>query len=198
MRRLADEGKLVPYVQAAHDYGSILQPLGIVLHMAEGGGTVGYLSRSNPRGVSVHFVVERSGRIVQMLGLDKISGSVNPFHLRYGVGLLDGRGAPFDAPETGPVAPHVQYGFAAVTAVLGIVGRANPNRHLISIEVEGFARTGPNSAQVISLQRMIAALRMQSSSIRGLLGHRDFQSYKACPGHKVPWQRLGGHGLWLG
>ena len=57
-----------PYVQAYNTYGPLKGPvLGFVIHMAEGGGTVGFLAGPNARGVSVHYVITRTGQIVQML-----------------------------------------------------------------------------------------------------------------------------------
>ena len=44
-----------PYVAAFYDYGLRIRPvMAFVVHMAEGGGTVGYLSRTQTNRVSVH------------------------------------------------------------------------------------------------------------------------------------------------
>lgn len=164
-----------PFVQARYDYGRRTAPvLGFVVHMAEGGGTVGYLARSPARGVSVHYVVESSGRVVQMLLESHASGSINPNDIR----TTD------DA---------VLYGISSARAVLGS-HVTDPNSAVISVELEGFAREGPNDPQVIGLQALLADVRRRYPRI-GLLGHRDFQDVKPCPGRLIPWPLLGGHAV---
>ena len=163
-----------PFIQAANDYGPRRGPvLALVVHMAEGGGTVVYLSRPNPRGVSVHYVIERSGRIVQMLREDRAAGSLNPAKIRT---------------TEGP-AP---YGASVARPVMGTWWK-NPNAATLSLEIEGFARVGPNVAQAASLRSLVADLRTRYPRI-ALLAHRDFASYKACPGVLIDWAGLGGHG----
>lgn len=144
-----------------------------LVHMAEGGGTVGFLSRPNPRGVSVHYVIEYSGRIVQMLLESHASGSVNPQDIRT-----------TDGPEP--------YGATAARAVMGDWWQ-DPNAAVISCEIEGFAAKGPNIDQRNSLASLVADVRSRYPNM-GLLGHRDFADYKACPGVSIPWPKLGGHG----
>ena len=163
-----------PFVKAYHDYGRRLGPtLAFVIHMAEGGGTVGYLSRQQSRGVSVHYVIEYSGRIVQMLQEDHASGSINPNDLR----TTDGP-APFGA-----------------TPRKAVLGRwdTNPNEAVLSVEIEGFALQGPNASQRAALKELVRDIRTRYPDI-GLLGHRDFADYKRCPGAFIPWAQLGGHG----
>lgn len=181
-----------PFAPAWYDYGSREGPTaGFVVHMAEGGGTVLYLADSNyqrahgkrtpvapPRGVSVHYVIEYDGRIVQMLVEAHVSGSINPTTLR--------------TTDDDPFGdPAVTYGVSAARDVLGSWW-SNPNHAVITVEVEGFAAVGPNDAQVIALQALIADVRSRHAGIR-LLGHRDFTISKACPGKRVPWAFLGGH-----
>jgi hypothetical protein len=163
-----------PFVQAANDYGRRKGPvLAFVIHMAEGGGTVGFLSRPNVRGVSVHYVIERSGRIVQMLLESHASGSIDPTKLR------DGNGPP-------------PYGISVARATLG--GWVNdPNSAVLSVEIEGYAADGPNPSEVAALKALVKDIRTRYPAI-GLLGHRDFVDYKACPGAHIPWDALGGHG----
>lgn len=164
-----------PFVQAHNDYGPRKGPVrAFLIHMAEGGGTVGYLSRPNPRGVSVHYVIERDGRIVQMLKESHASGSVNPNDIRT---------------SNGP-AP---YGATAAKAVMGSWWK-DPNSAVISLEIEGYASKGPNIVQRNSLASLVADVRSRYPSM-GLLGHRDFADYKACPGAYIPWPKLGGHGV---
>jgi len=191
-----------PYRKSAHDYGPGLVPRAIVIHMAEGGGTVGFLARPDVtgqpcrhRGVSCHFVIERSGRVVRMLPLDHIAGSLNPRRLRP-VGLTPGYGPRHGPPFADPDGYMVTYGSHVAAALLTPAGYRNPNRHVLAIEVEGFARFGPSAVQSAALHPLISLLRFTNPSIRGLLGHADFQSYKACPGRLVRWGKLGGHGLW--
>lgn len=164
-----------PYVAAYHDYGPRKGPaLAFVVHMAEGGGTVGFLSRANARGVSVHYVIEYSGRIVQMLSEDHASGSIDPTLLRT-----------TDDPD------HL-FGVTAARAALGAWWR-DPNSAVISLEIEGFAGAGPAAVQLAALAKLAADVRSRHAGI-GMLGHRDFAEYKACPGRHIDWPALGGHG----
>jgi N-acetyl-anhydromuramyl-L-alanine amidase AmpD len=171
------------FVQSATDLGIAKGPrLAMLWHMAEGGGTVGFLSRPNPRGVSVHFVIEYSGEIVQMLQLDHMHSSVRPTAIR------TDNDAPYDIDGY-----TVIYGRAAAYAALSSWadvshGTLGPNHATIAVEIEGFAATGPNEAQRASIGTLAAVI-----GIPAHLGHRDFQDYKACPGHKFPWQDIG-HG----
>jgi hypothetical protein len=172
-----------PFRQAFHDYGPAKGPrLGITWHMAEGGGTVRYLGRDNPNGVSVHFVVERSGLVIQMLRLDHANGSIRPTAIR----TTDD--APFDQ---GGV--PVVYGSTAAGEVLG-VWHFDPNSATIGVEIEGFAKDGPTASQQAAMAELWTDLHERFPGIRSL-AHRDFADYKACPGKKIPWDRLGGHGL---
>lgn len=171
-----------PFVQAFNDYGAAKGPrLGITWHMAEGGGTVAYLAKDNPNGVSVHFVVETSGRIVQMLLLSHANGSIRPTAIR----------TSDDAPYPWAGAA-ITYGATAAAAVLGAWHR-DPNSATIGVEVEGFAKDGPNAVQAAALVRLYADLANRFPGIRSL-AHRDFADYKGCPGHLFPWDRVGGHG----
>ncbi len=182
-----------PFVAARYDYGPGLVPRAILVHMAEGGNTAGYLSRSPARGVSVHFVVDVGGRIIQMLPLDHISGSVNPGLLRGVVNRLRRAWRPDDPPFTGYNGERIVYGATAARAVLGDLWR-DPNRACVSIEVEGFATSGPNVAQRKALVLLSRDLRERLPTLRGNLGHRDLAAYKACPGRAIPWANMGGHG----
>jgi len=180
-----------PFVQARYDFGLRRAPaLAFVVHMAEGGGTVGYLARDPARKVSVHFVIEYSGRIVQMLGLDRISGSINPNDLR----------TTTDAPFVGYNGQAVRYGAAPRRVVLGDWD-SNPNHAVITVEVEGTALAGPNARQRVALVELYRDLVHLLRTIRGILGHRDFTSRKACPGKGIPWANMslvirgGRHGL---
>ena len=170
------------FVQAFNDYGKAAGPrLGITWHMAEGGGTVAYLAKDNPNGVSVHFVIDRDGEIVRMLHLDHANGSIRPTAIR----TTD------DAPYRWAGVP-VTYGASAAAAVLGPWHR-DPNSATLGVEIEGFAADGPSAVQAAAMVRLYADLAIRFPGIRSL-AHRDFADYKACPGRKLPWDRVGGHG----
>lgn len=173
-----------PFVQSRIDIGPRRGPiLGFVVHMAQGGGTVGYLDGTGPNGnthdVSVHFVIEGTGRIVQMLREDHAHTSIRTSAIR----MTD------DADGF--------FGRTAAKAVLGawadIASTLGPNHATLAVECEGFAEQGPNDKQVSALVTLINDVRGRYPRI-GLLGHRDFASYKACPGRLIPWDSLGGHG----
>lgn len=170
-----------PFVASHVRLGRARGPrLALVVHMAEGGGTVGYLSRPNPNGVAVHFVIEYSGRTVQMLELTEMGASIRASAIR----------ASDD--------PDGFYGRSHALAVMGVWadtrhGTPGPNHASIQVEVEGFARSGPNPAQNAALAALYLDLRTRYPGIRSL-GHRDFASYKACPGRSIAWRLVGGHG----
>lgn len=159
----------------------------VVWHMAEGGGTVGWLSGGNdPNGVSVHYVIEYTGRVVQMLSLSQMHTSIKPTAIR----STDDK--PFDWRGT-----PIVYGATAARAVMGdwanTAKTLGPNHASIAVEFEGFASRGPNDKQKDAAALLWAYLADQYPGIRSL-AHRDFQSYKACPGKFIPWEELGGHG----
>lgn len=155
--------------------------MGITIHMAEGGGTVSWLTRAD--GNSSHYVVEYSGRITQMVVEDHWAGSINPNLIR----------KDNDAPYTF-LGERITYGRAAALSALGLTAANNPNRYVIAIEVEGFAADGPNEKQNASLLRLVKDIRSRHGNLP-CLGHRDFQNYKRCPGHKVRWADYGGHAV---
>jgi hypothetical protein len=152
--------------------------------MAEGGGTVGFLSRKNRDGVSVHYVIERSGRTVQMLREDHMHSSIR----------IRNKGGASAIRKTDD--PNGPFGHSAAVAVLGdgadVTKTLGPNHSTLSVEIEGFARDGPNPAQNDALAALVADIRTRFPDI-GLLGHRDL-NVKGCPGRLIPWDRLGGHG----
>lgn len=175
-----------PYVDSKYHYGAAkMNALGVVAHMAEGGATVGFLSRTGSvsTGVSVHFVIEYNGRVVQMLGLEEAGGSIRVSAIRK------------DNDQNG-------YGRAVAVSVLGLAGANDPNSCTIQVEMEGFARTGPNAAQRASWAKLVDDLRRWTAvarlKLRGALGHRDFANYKACPGTSAAiwacFTAVGGHG----
>lgn len=169
-----------PFVKSYVDLGPARGPrLALVAHVAEGGGTVGYLSRKNPNGVSVHFVIERSGRVVRMLPLDHMHSSIRPSAIR-----------------TSDDADGF-YGASAARTVMGEWADTRrslgPNHASIAVEVEGFAKDGPSATQSFALARLFGGLRDRWPAIRAL-GHRDFASYKGCPGKLIRWADLDGHG----
>jgi N-acetyl-anhydromuramyl-L-alanine amidase AmpD len=171
------------YVQAKYDsYGNRTATKALVVHMTEGSGTeadVDYLANNPLRGVSVHFVILKTGEIVQMLGWNRIAGSINPNELR----TTD------DPPYTSPDGARVVYGATLRDAIMG----SWINGGLLAVEVGGKAVDGPNQAQSEALVRLVTDVRTRYPGLP-VLGHRDFTSTKGCPGHRVLWASLGGHG----
>jgi hypothetical protein len=151
----------------------------ICIHMAEGGGTVSWLTR--PDGNSSHYVVEYTGRITQMVRESYWAGSINPRLVRT-----------TNDPPYEYLGETIRYGRSAAEQALGS-GVTNPNLHVVAIEVEGFAKDGPNAAERESLRKLVADIRRRRGALP-CLGHRDFQDYKACPGKRIPWVDYGGHG----
>lgn len=175
-----------PWVHAFHDLGVARGPrLGFTIHMAEGGGTVGFLSRANRDGVSVHYVIEQTGRIVQMLDETHMHSSI-----RIGEG---GSALRRDIGSDG-------FGFQNTHPVLGdwalTEKTLGPNQATLAVEIEGFALAGPNAMQHASLRVLVRDIRTRYPYI-GLLGHRD-HNVKACPGRFIHWDDLGGHGGTMG
>lgn len=157
-----------------------------VYHMAQGGGTVSWLTHPNNDNSST-LVVEYSGRVVQMVRIQDMDHSL---HVNYD---SDSRDAPdFDTYSLKHAATVLS---PATGATLLNSERVLP--YIVSIEVEGFAGDGPNSKQIAALRDKVAPwIKASFPNVRGALGHRDFQDYKACPGGKFPWAEVGGHGLW--
>ena len=173
------------FEQAFHDLGPRQGPVrGFTIHMAEGGGTVGFLSRENRDGVSVHYVIERSGRTVQMLLESHMHSSIR-------IRNKDGSSAIRRTND-----PNGFFGRSAAVAALGVGADTEkslgPNHATLAVEIEGFATAGPNDAQDDALVALVTDLRTRHPAIK-LLGHRDFTATKLCPGPFIPWARLGGH-----
>lgn len=186
-----------PFVQAYHDLGPRKGPvLGLVIHMAEGGGTVGFLSRQNRNGVSVHYVIDYDGKITRML-LES--------HMHSSIRIGDNGSALRTTTEDG-------FGADYARAVLGkwayVDSTLGPNHATIAVEIEGFAGKltdaqrrahpkadplgGPSSRQEAALLVLVKDVRSRYPDI-GLTGHRD-HNIKACPGRRIPWDLIGGHG----
>lgn len=170
-----------PFVAAKHyTRGAMDQPRAILWHMAEGYGTVGYFTRTE-RDVSSHYVVERTGRIVQMVRHDDASHSA---HWQ------------FDADKSDASSCGGLYDPDVAISVLGD-GWRDLNRYSIAVEVEGYRADGPNAAQRAAIIELAYTLRIQERTLRGNIGHRDVQDYKACPGCRFPWGTIGGHGRFM-
>jgi hypothetical protein len=178
---LADRWLASPAGEQGARLGSVGDIKAVTIHMAEGGGTASWLSRLD--GNSSHYVVEYTGAIVQMVRERNWAGSINPRDIRTtndSPFVIDG--------ET------VRYGRAAQLTAVGITAAKDPNRYVIAIEVEGFAKSGPNEKQRASLKALVNDIRLRRGPLP-CLGHRDWQDYKACPGKLIHWGDYGGHAV---
>jgi hypothetical protein len=164
-----------------------------VFHLAEGCDPLGYLSGPKERiarGVSATFVVQPSGRVVQMLALDHVSGSLNPREVRTSTDPDGWAGRRYTR-------------FMDRDILDGWV-----NHRAWSIECAGFAlrdwtcgddifQKGPNERQVEAVVELVGLLRERAKRPLGFTIHRDFADYKPCPGRsdgvKALLERLG-HG----
>src|SRR3990167_9342469 len=174
---LRGDGRMTyPFVAARwFTPGAIVQYRAIVIHHAEGGGTVTWLTQPTSD-VSASHVIEYSGRIVQMV---KDGDASHCQHV---------------SPEPYTSENYGIYSSLTGRAVLGADGWADVNRYVFAVEIEGFRAKGPNDAQKVALKALVTDLRGRFPSIRGLLGHRDVQD-KSCPGGLIPWAEIGGHGM---
>lgn len=168
-----------PFVAAgAPDYGKRKTTLALCYHMAEGGGTVGYLSRNPPRGVSVHAVCDVRGIVTQMLRWDRASGSLNPADRS---------------------SDKAYFGHSTLVETLE-TWWTDPNSAVLSMEIEGFAVFGPNQAQVLAAIAWGLDMVSRFPSLRGAIGHADQTDTKRCPGSTPAMRQIfdgvGGHGLW--
>lgn len=152
----------------------------IAIHHAEGGGTAGWLTRAD--GNSSHYVVEYTGKIVAQVHEQRAAGSMKASLTR------TNDDAPFEF-----LGERIVYGRTALNKALGSFA-TNPNAAVIAIEVEGFAKDGPNPAQRAALAKLVADIRTRYNAIP-CIGHRDQQNYKACPGKRIPWADYGGHAV---
>lgn len=169
------------YVPAPDRWSRNGKPIRAVsIHMAEGGGTVGWLTRDD--GNSSHYVVEYSGRVTQMVPEAMAAGSMNPKLTRT-----------TNDPVFTYMGAAVRYGISSLKLALG-AHYYDPNAVVIAIEVEGFAAAGPNAVQRVALAKLIKDIRRRRGALP-CIGHRDQQAYKACPGKKIPWGDYGGHAV---
>src|SRR3972149_6478730 len=114
-----------------------------------------------------------------MLDLDRVAGTLNPRQLR----TIPGHTTAW--PVLGPLVIGAdgtpwRYNSGKAVAVLGRPGYLNPNRSVIAIEIEGRAVAGPSEVQVAALVALVKYLRKAMPLLTGVLGHADFQGYKAC------------------
>lgn len=167
------------FVQAKYySPGAIREVRALTVHMAEGGGTVEWLSGGVTNDNSSHFVIRNTGEIVQMV---RDTDADHSLHVARS----------FGPPGVGDFGI---YSLDTARKVLGD-GWSDPNRYMFAVEIEGYAYFGPNALQKLALRALVGDLRRRFPTMRGVLGHRDFQDYKPCPGGLIPWNELGGHGL---
>jgi hypothetical protein len=184
------------FVKSQIDAGPAKGPrLGLMYHMAEGNNTVEFLSlpitkKRNPRKNSVHGVIDKKGVFTQMLDYSHMHTSLNP-----------------KVKSTDKKFFGVKH-LKAVLAEFAIVdpkgkklgAKLGPNHATLAVEIEGFAKNGPNPAQVATAIAWGLEMRDKFPSLRGALGHADQTNTKACPGASPAMREIfdgvGGHGLW--
>ena len=175
-----------PFVAAKwFSAGAIIEVRALVIHFAEGGGTVQYFkdprhSDGTPEDVSAHFVLQYDGTIVQMVRDEDADHCqhIDTGSWAYPGGLTRANGVAVLGLD-----------------VMGSTDHTRVNRYVQAIELEGHRDQGPNAAQAAALPKWVDERRAKFPTIRGLLGHGDIQN-KACPGALIPWSLLGGHGVW--
>lgn len=160
---------ILPHWQALYfTAGGIREVRGIAWHFAEGGGTDIWLCRKDGKQGrnSSHLVLKYDGTLRQIVSLEDASWSLH----------VD---RPFGPPGIG------DYGIFTLDAVRAAgISTVYPLPWIIAIEIEGFAKDGPNAAQRYTIARLATYLeRLFPKAVH--LGHRDFQNYKPCPGGRL-------------
>ena len=159
---------ILPHWQAPkYTPGGLIDERAALWHMAQGGGADTWLTRQDGAqgNNSSHIVVKYSGAIRQIVSLEDAAWSLH----------IDRP----DGPPDGPLDDGL-FSLDAAQRVLGTAWR-NPNAYGIAIEIEGYAETGPNEAQKVTMVALAKYLERLFPRLKHL-GHRDFQDYKRCPG----------------
>ena len=169
------------------DYGPRLGTEGWNIHMAEGGdGTANWLARrtgesttawrNRVKGVSASFVIQSTGKRIQMVPWSNTAGNLNPNDRS-----SDNKGF---------------YGRRYLLEVLP-THWTNPNAYTLSVEFCGFRANGITDDQLASFLELNEEARNRYPNMRGAFGHADQTDTKGCPGtanNMLALWRAIGHG----
>jgi hypothetical protein len=178
---MTDSPVAVRFVAAPDNWSRGTTPIrAITVHMAEGGGTVSWLTRND--GNSSHYVVEYDGDVVQMVAEARAAGSINPAALRAG------DDAAVHLPRrVDPLRPYGRHEGPRLAL-------HEPERRGHRDRGRGLRRDRPERCPARVAE---AAHRRhpQASREARLPRAPRLPELQGVPGHRIPWVDYGGHAV---